>query len=71
LRARAGRAGGSQPELLHEHVRGGREEHAQLIRPETRAARPSDREPVVEFVDPIVDVAAGTVDTLVRGNSTP
>ena len=38
LRARAGRAGGPQPEFLHEDVRGGGEEHAQLIGPEATAA---------------------------------
>src|SRR3989442_1296616 len=44
LRAGAGRARGAQPEFLHEHVRGGGEEHAQLIGPEAPAARASDLE---------------------------
>src|SRR5438309_3169001 len=65
LRAGAGRARGSEPEFLHEHVCGGGEEHAQLIGPEATAARPSDLEPVVEFLDPIFNVAACTVDPLV------
>ena len=65
LRAGAGGARGPQPEFLHEDVRGGGEEHAQLIGPEATAARAPDLEPVVEFLDPIFDVAAGTVDPLV------
>ena len=58
-------ARGPQPEFLHEHVRGGREEHAQLIGPEATAARASDLESVVQFLDPILDVAACAVDPLV------
>src|SRR6266581_4853234 len=38
LRAGARRARGPQPEFLHEHVRRGGEEHAQLIGPEAPAA---------------------------------
>src|SRR5947209_19514630 len=53
LRAGAGRARRPQPEFLHEHVRGGGEEHAQLIGPEATAAGASDLESVVEFLDPI------------------
>ena len=58
-------ARGPQPEFLHEDVRRGREEHAQLIGPEATATRAPDLEPVVEFLDPIFDVAARTVDLLV------
>src|SRR6266542_3896447 len=65
LRVGAGRARGPQPEFLHEHVRGGGEEHAQLIGPEATAAGASDLEAVVEFLDPIFNVAACTIDTLV------
>ena len=59
-------ARGAHAEFLHQDVRGSREEHAQLIGPEATAARPADLEPVVQFLDPIVDVAAGTVDALVH-----
>ena len=55
----------AQPEFLHQHIGRGGEEHAQLIGPEATAARPTDLEPIVEFLDPILDVAAGTVDPLV------
>src|SRR5712692_3222659 len=65
LRAGAGRVRGPQPEFLHEDVRGGGEEHAQLIGPEATAARASDLESVVEFLDPIFDVAAGAVHLFV------
>src|SRR6266851_10078665 len=65
LRAGAGGARGPQPEFLHEDVRGGGEEHAQLIGPEAPAARASDLESVVEFLDPIFDVAAGAVHLFV------
>src|SRR5712692_1751777 len=65
LRAGAGRVRGPQPEFLHEHVCRGGEEHAQLIGPEAPAARASDLESVVEFLDPIFDVAAGAVHLFV------
>ena len=56
LRAGARRARRPQPEFLHEHVRGGGEEHAQLIGPEATAACASDLESVVEFLDPIFNL---------------
>src|SRR6266496_126708 len=62
----AGRPRGPQPEFLHQHIRGGGEEHAQLIGPEATAARASDLESVVEFLDPIFDVAAGAVHLFVN-----
>src|SRR5713226_2953499 len=65
LRAGAGRVRGPQPEFLHEHVRGGGEEDAQLIGPEATAARAPDLESVVEFLDPVFDVAAGAVHLFV------
>src|SRR2546425_4254609 len=65
LGARARGVRGPQAEFLHEDVRGGREEHAQLIGPEATAARASDLEPLMEFLDPIFNVAAGAVDVLV------
>src|SRR5439155_535127 len=40
-------------------------EHAQLIGPEATAARASDLESVVEFLDPIFDVAASAVHLFV------
>ncbi len=55
-------ARGPQPKFLQEYVGRGREEHTQLIGPEAIAACPADLEPVVEFLDPILDVAARTVD---------
>ena len=71
LDAGASRARGPQPEFLQEHVRGGGQEHAQLIGPEATATRAPDLEPVVEFLDPIFDVAASTVDLSVRQGLRP
>jgi hypothetical protein len=53
------RTRGPQPKFLHQPVRGGGEEHTQLIGPEATAARGVDVESVVQFLDPIFDVAAG------------
>src|ERR1700687_2117634 len=50
-----------QPEFLHEDVRSGGEEHAQLIRPEATATGATNLEPVVQFLDPVFDVAARAV----------
>lgn len=49
LGARVDGARGAQAEFLHEHVRRGREEDAQLICPEAAATRAPDLEAVVEF----------------------
>ena len=40
-----GRAGGAQPEFLHQHVGGGGEQNAQLIGPEAAATGAVDLEP--------------------------
>jgi hypothetical protein len=58
LGARTGGTRGAQPEFLHQDIRGGREEHAELIGPKAPAARAAEVEPVVEFLDPVFDVAA-------------
>src|SRR2546426_5680100 len=66
LRAGADGARGPQPEFLHEDVRGGGEEHAQLIGPEATAAGAPDLESLVELLDPILDVAARAIDPFVQ-----
>ena len=66
LRAGTGGACGSQPQFLHEHVGRRGEEHAQLIGPETTAAGAPKLKPVVEFFDPILNVAARAVDALIE-----
>src|ERR1700730_4853397 len=58
-------ARGPQPQFLHQDVRGGGEEHAQLIRPEPTATGAADLESRVQFLDSVFDVAAGAVDLLV------
>ena len=55
-----------QPQLLHQHVGRGGEEDAPLVRPAPTAARPPDLQAFVQFFDPMLDVAAGTVDPLVQ-----
>ncbi len=65
-RAQAVRAARSRSSC-HEDVRSRGEEHPELIGPEATAARPSDLEPVVEFRDPIFDVAACTVKLALNG----
>src|SRR6267378_5699518 len=66
LGARTRGARGPEAEFLHEDVRGGREEHAQLIRPEATAARAADLQPLVQFLDPIFDVATRAVDAFIE-----
>lgn len=62
LHAGAGCARCAQSEFLHEHIRGGREEDAQLISPKAGATRAADRQIVVQFFDPVLDVASCAVD---------
>ena len=54
-----------QSQFLHEHVGGGSQEDAQLVRPEQTAARAVDLQPIEQFLDPILDVPASTVDLLI------
>src|SRR5437867_5195550 len=54
------------PQLLHEHVSGRRQQHSKLIRPEPGATRPVNLQPVVKFLDPVLDIAALTVDVFVE-----
>ena len=44
---------------------GGRQEDAQLVRPELAAARTVDLQTVEQLLDAVLDIAAGTVDFLV------
>ena len=55
----------AQPEFLQEHVSGGGQQDAQLVRPEPTAARAVELEAIDQFLDAVLDVAAGTVDPLV------
>ena len=54
-----------QPQFLHEHVGCGGQKNAQLVRPESAAARAVELQ-VLEFLDPVLDVATGAVDLLVE-----
>src|SRR6516164_7887179 len=55
-------AGGAQPEFLHQDIRSGGQQDAELIGPKPTTAGPPDLQAVVELLDPILDIAAGTVD---------
>lgn len=61
LRMLLERAGIDEP--FHPGARS--EEHAKLIRPEATTTRTAELQPVVEFLDPIFQVAAGAIDLLV------
>lgn len=56
LRASEGRPVGPQPQFLHHDIGRRRQEHTEVIGPEARAARAIDLEPVVEFLDAILNV---------------
>ena len=61
LGAGAGGACGAQAEFLHEHVGGGRQQDAQLVRPELAelaAARTVDLQTVEQLLDAVLDIAA-------------
>ena len=58
LGAGARRAGGPQPQFLHEHVGDRRQQHPQLIRPEAAAARAVDLQAIEQLLDPVLDVPA-------------
>ena len=62
-----GGACGAQPELLHEHVGGGRQQDPQLVRGEPAAAGAVDLQPVEQFLGPVLDVTARAIDFLVEG----
>ena len=66
LGARVDGARRAETEFLQQDVRGSREQHAELIRPETRAARAIDLESVMQFLDPILDLAPLAIDRLVH-----
>src|SRR5204862_1785979 len=53
-------------DLLHQHVRGGCQQHAQLIGKEPRATRAVERETVVELLDAVLDLTPLAVDPLVH-----
>ena len=69
LGAGTGGARRAQPEFLHQHVGGGGEEHAQLIGPEATAARAVDLQAIEQFLDAVLDVAAGAVDPFIEGSA--
>ena len=54
-----------QSQFLHAHVGGGSQEDAQLVRREQTAARAVDLQPIEQFLDPILDIPASTVDLLI------
>src|SRR5439155_11800382 len=62
LGRRARRARALEAERLHEDVRGQREQEPELIAEKARAAQAVQGQATLEFLDPVLDVAALTVD---------
>ena len=64
---RAGERGavGAQLELLHQHIGGGGQGHAQLIGPEAGTAGPAEGERMMQLFQSILAVAARAVDVRV------
>ena len=56
---------GLEAKLLHQHICGCSQEHPQLIGQETRATGAVDVKAELEFLKPVLSVAAGAVDDLV------
>lgn len=62
--ARPGGPAGGQSQLLQQHAGRGREQDAELVRGEARAAGAIEGD-IEEFLDPVLGVATGAVDALV------
>src|ERR1019366_356226 len=56
---------GAQTQLLHQHVGGGGQQHAELVGPEITATGAVDLKSV-QFLDPVLDLAALAVDFFVE-----
>ena len=54
-----------QSQLLHQHVGCGGQQDAQLVGPEPAATRAVDLQAIEQLLDPVLDVAASTVNPLV------
>jgi len=54
-----------QPQLLHQHISSRCQEDAELICPEARATGTVKREPQLQFLDPVLDLASCTIYPLV------
>ena len=61
------RAVGLLPQRLQQHLRRGRQQHAELIRPAPRATRAIQRQPVMQFLEPVFHVATLTIDGIDGG----
>src|ERR1039458_2955864 len=66
LSARTLTTSGTQAQLLHQHIGGGGEQHAQLVGEEVRTAGAVDLQPMVQFFDAVLDLTPSAVDTLVQ-----
>ena len=66
LGSRTRRARGPKPQLLHQHIGGGREQCAHLVGPETRATGAIDRQTVQQLLDAVFNVRPLAVDRRVH-----
>ena len=55
-----------QSHLLHQHIRRRGQQHAERVRQKVRATGPADLHAVVQFLDPVLDVATLTVNLLIN-----
>src|ERR1017187_9297466 len=55
---------GSQAQLLHQHISGGGQQHAELVGPEIAATGAVDLQ-LVQFLDPVLDLTALAVNLFV------
>jgi hypothetical protein len=58
---------GLLPQRLQQHIRRGRQQHAELVRPEARATRPIQCQSVMQFLEPILHIATLTIDGIDGG----
>ena len=57
---------GTKPQLLHQHVRRGSEEHAKLVREKARTARAPELHTQFQFLDTVLDFAPRTIRSFVN-----
>ena len=58
---------GLLPQRLQQDIHRGRQQHAELIRPEVQATRPIQRQAVMQLLEPVLRVAALTIDGIDGG----
>src|ERR1019366_9435015 len=65
LRPGAGRPRRSQPQFLHQHISGRRQQHAELVSPEFRTTGAVDLQSLMQLLEAVFDFSALTINLLV------